>query len=124
MNNNFTEENIKKIKAWKSYIDEGKYGDSRDIINTYNQVFFNIKRPQQYTNCGSCLRRCVREMYAEYQEYEKDLQKIQELETKLQALETIDEILTPTPEEMVETEQNEKMVETEQKKRGRPRKNN
>lgn len=118
MNPNFTEENIKKIKTWKEYVDKGHYGDSRDIINTYNLVFANIKKPQQYTNCGSCLRRCCLEMYGELQKYE------QEQEKKLQALEVLDEILTPTEEELtiINTEEELKNVKQEPKKRGRPRK--
>ena len=93
MNPNFNEEIEKKVRTWKEYVDKGHFGDSRDIINTYNIVFLNIKKPHQYTNCGSCLRRCCLEMYAALEENEKE---------KLQALEDLDELLTPTEEEIKE----------------------
>lgn len=116
MNNNFTEDNIKKIKTWKEYIDKGHYGDSRDIVNTYNVIFNNIKKPQAYTTCGSCLRRCCLEMYNELQKYEEE---------KLKALETLDSLLTPTEEEIQNTmvTEPENTMVTEQKKKKKPKKN-
>lgn len=115
MNPNFTEENIKKIKTWKEYVDKGHYGDSRDIVNTYNVVFNNIKKPQQYTNCGSCLRRCCLEMYSALEKYEQEKTVVTEQE-KLQALETLDDFLTPTEEEL------EKTVVTELEKKKKTKK--
>lgn len=65
----FTDENIVKIEKWKSYIDNGHYGNSKDIVDTYNEVFEGEKQKQAYTSCGSCLRRCVMTMYNALQEY-------------------------------------------------------
>lgn len=89
MNNNFNEENIKKIVAWKDYIDHGHYGDAKDIVDTYNQVFSGMRQVQTYTTCGSCLRRYVMNMWGEYQQYLQDKEA-----EKLKALETIDEFMT------------------------------
>lgn len=93
----------------------GKYGDSRDIVNTYNIVFNNIKRPQAYTNCGSCLRRCIAEMYGELQK---------NIREQLKALETIDEILTPTKEELtnINAEKELNNVKQEEKKQKKTKK--
>ena len=51
------------IRTWKKYIDNGNFGNSRDIVDMYNKVFEGEKQKQPYTTCGSCLRRCVRMMY-------------------------------------------------------------
>lgn len=73
MNNNFNQENISKIIKWKEYVDNGHYGSSKDIVDTYNEVFDGIKQKQPYTSCGSCLRRCVMTMFNAYQEYKAEL---------------------------------------------------
>lgn len=90
----FNEEIIKNVKAWKTYIDNGHFGNSRDIVNAYNTVFEGIKQKQPHTTCGSCLRRCVRMMYEALLQYEKELEE----EHKAQVLEAIDEVMT-NPEE-------------------------
>lgn len=108
-NYNFNEENIYKIKKWKEYVDKGHFGNAVDIVNTYNEVFNGIKKPQPHTRCGSCLRRCVLTMYSALQNYEK----VREQEQKLQVLEAIDEMMT-NPDEPKE--------EIEVKKKGRPKK--
>lgn len=100
METRFTEENINLIKTWKEYVDKGHYGNAKHIVDTYNIIFCNIKKPQQYTTCGSCLRRCVIEMYNALTKYEEE---------KLQALQALDELLTPSEEEIKEVvEQNPK----------------
>lgn len=104
MNTNFTKEIEEKVITWKEYVDKGHFGNSRDIINTYNIVFNGIKKPHQYTNCGSCLRRCCIEMYNALMDNKQE---------ELNALQVLDEVLTPTEEEIIE----------EQPKRGRPKKN-
>lgn len=86
----FNEEIINNVKAWKTYIDNGHFGNSRDIVNAYNTVFEGIKQKQPHTTCGSCLRRCVRMMYEALLQYEK--------EHKAQVLEAIDEVMTKDEE--------------------------
>lgn len=62
-----TDENIRKIKFFKDLINRGRYGDIQEITNTYNEVFSD--RPNfkgvKPTNCGSCLRARICEMYGE-----------------------------------------------------------
>ena len=94
--------NIQKI--YKSYIDNGHYGNSRDIVDMYNKVFEGVRQKQPYTTCGSCLRRCVKLMYEELVRQETEEQN------KLQALQEIDEFMT------------EKEHKEEKPKRGRQKK--
>ena len=85
INNNITEEIKEKVFKWVDYINNGHYGNARDIVNTYNMVFNNIKQPQAYTNCGSCLKRCVVQMKNEIERNDKELE-----EEKLNALKELD----------------------------------
>lgn len=62
-----SDENIEKINFFYSLINKGRYASTEDITNTYNEVFrdrpnFKEVRP---TNCGSCLKSRVCEMYFE-----------------------------------------------------------
>lgn len=86
------EEDKKLIKTWKSYIDNGHYGNSRDIVDMYNKVFEGVRQKQPYTTCGSCLRRCVKLMYEEL------LRQETEEQNKLNALQVIDEFMTEDEE--------------------------
>lgn len=59
--------NIEKIKFFYSLINKGRYASIDDITNTYNEVFKdrpNFKEVKP-TNCGSCLKNRVCEMYGE-----------------------------------------------------------
>lgn len=48
-----------KIQTWVEAMSKGAYGNSKDIVDTYNAIFQGIKPKQNYTTCGSCLRRCI-----------------------------------------------------------------
>lgn len=72
---NFTKDNIYKIEKWVEYMNSGHYGNSKDIVDTYNQVFDGVKKKQPYTTCGSCLRRCVIQMANALQEYKQTRKK-------------------------------------------------
>lgn len=48
-----------KINMWSEALKKGAYGNSKDIVDTYNAIFQGIKPKQNYTTCGSCLRRCI-----------------------------------------------------------------
>lgn len=100
MEDRFTEEIVKNIKTWVEYMNSGHYGNSRDIVNTYNIVFNGIKKPQNYTNCGSCLRRCVIEMNTAYEKF------VKEQEEKLKALQVIDEFMSEDIEEELPKKKN------------------
>lgn len=97
---NLTEENIVKITRWYQYVKEGKFGDSKDIVNTYNTVFDGIKHKQPYTSCGSCLRRLCTTMWNEFQAYQ---------EAQKSLVEALDEVMEEVPTE----------TDTEPKKRSK-----
>lgn len=63
------------IEKWVEAIKLGRYGNSKDIVDTYNYIFQGIKPTQKQTTCGSCLRRCITEMNAQLQ---RDLKQIEE----------------------------------------------
>lgn len=48
-----------KINTYVEAMNKGAYGNSREIVDTYNAIFEGIKPKQNYTTCGSCLRRCI-----------------------------------------------------------------
>lgn len=75
----FTEDNIKLIRRWMTYLANGHFGNARDIVDTYNYVFNGIKRKQDYTNCGSCLRRYVKEMFNALERYENENKIVEEI---------------------------------------------
>lgn len=62
-----SDENIEKIRFFKDLINRGRYGSTEDITNTYNEVFKDRPnfKPVKPTNCGSCLRLRICEMYGE-----------------------------------------------------------
>lgn len=59
--------NIEKINFFYSLINKGRYASTEDITNTYNEVFRDRPnfKPVNPTNCGSCLKNRVCEMYGE-----------------------------------------------------------
>lgn len=48
-----------KINTWVEAMKKGAYGNSKEIVDTYNAIFQDMKPKQNYTTCGSCLRRCI-----------------------------------------------------------------
>lgn len=89
---NFTEENIYKIEKWVEYINNGHYGNARDIVDTYNSVFDGVKQKQNYTNCGSCLKRCVITMNNALNEYRQSLKT-----NETEVVETVEEVVEEAP---------------------------
>lgn len=63
------QENIDKIKRYKEILDRGNYANSKDTVDAYNECFATTKPRQSYTNCGSCLRRCILALWDAYQEH-------------------------------------------------------
>ena len=63
------------------------------------------------TNCGSCISQRYKELKVAYDNFKKELVKQEE---KAKALEVLDELMTPTQEEL---------EENNPKKKGRPKKN-
>lgn len=68
-----------KINTWVEAMNKGAYGNSKEIVDTYNIIFENIKPKQNYTTCGSCLRRCITTMNTQLQ---AELQLVEEQKAK------------------------------------------
>lgn len=79
-----------------------------EITELYNKVFKKNLKP---TNCGSCISLRYKELKNAYDNFTKLLK---EQEEKAIALEVLDELMTPTQEEL---------EENNPKKKGRPKKN-
>lgn len=69
----------KKINTWVEAMKKGAYGNSKEIVDTYNAIFQGIKPKQNYTTCGSCLRRCINTMNTQLQ---AELQLVEEQKAK------------------------------------------
>lgn len=70
-----------------------------EITDLYNKVFGKNLRP---TNCGSCISQRYKELKNAYDNFKKELVKQEE---KAKALEVLDELMTPTQEELEEITQ-------------------
>ena len=70
-----------------------------EITELYNKVFKKNLRP---TNCGSCISQRYKELKNAYDNFMKLLK---EEEEKAKALEVLDELMTPTQEELEEITQ-------------------
>ena len=68
---NFTKENIEKIRRWEEYLRNGSYGNSKDITDTYNQIYEGLRSKANYTSCGACLRGRINNMVSSLNEWEK-----------------------------------------------------
>lgn len=100
-----------KINMWSEALKKGAYGNSKDIVDTYNAIFQGIKPKQNYTTCGSCLRRCINTMntqlQAELQLLAEEQKKAKEEEKKNEEL--IEETpITDLTEEIKKTIKNKK----------------
>ena len=99
------------IIAMETFIQLVKRGSrisGLEITELYNKVFGKNLRP---TNCGSCISQRYKELKVAYDNFKKELVKQEE---KAKALEVLDELMTPTQEEL---------EENNPKKKGRPKKN-
>lgn len=82
-----------KINTWVEAMKKGAYGNSKEIVDTYNAIFQGIKPKQNYTTCGSCLRRCINTMNTQLQ---AELQLLAEQE-KAKEEEKNEEVKEETP---------------------------
>lgn len=94
-------ENKEKILSWVETMNKGGYGNSKEIVDTYNYIFEGIKPKQNYTTCGSCLRRCITTMNTQLQDEIKQVIDI--------AQEKIDEINEQNAVKEEETKKTKKM---------------
>lgn len=59
---------IERISEYKSLMDKGKKVSGRDVTQTYNEVF---GRKLAVTNCSTCIKRRISELWHKYQDYER-----------------------------------------------------
>lgn len=67
------EEVIQKIIEFKSLMDSGKRVASSDVTNIYNIVF--APKKVSNTNCSTCIKRRISELYKYYIKYEREKEK-------------------------------------------------
>lgn len=67
------EELINKVTELKDKMDKGQRVSGREVTDAYNQVF-NTHLPS--TNCSSCIRRRISQMYNEMIKQQKNAQQI------------------------------------------------
>lgn len=90
------------IIAMETFIQLVKRGSrisGLEITELYNKVFKKNLRP---TNCSSCINQRYKELKNAYDNFMKLLK---EEEEKAKALEVLDELMTPTQEELEEITQ-------------------
>lgn len=90
------------IIAMETFIQLVKRGSrisGLEITELYNKVFKKNLRP---TNCSSCINQRYKELKTAYDNFMKLLK---EQEEKAKALEVLDELMTPTQEELEEITQ-------------------
>lgn len=62
-----SKEDIEFIKFSKECLNKGRYSDTNKLTEVYNRCFgdrTNFK-PIQNTNCGSCIKHRISELYSE-----------------------------------------------------------
>lgn len=100
-------EDIIMMQKFIQIANRGSRINGGEITELYNRIFNKELRP---TNCGSCISQRYRELKISYNLFQEELKKQDE---KAQALEVLDELLTPTEDEL---------NENNPKKKGRPKK--
>lgn len=105
---NWNSVNIINYEVLNKLVKQGKRISGMDVTELYNSVFNKTLKP---TNCSSCINQRYKEISKSYDNFTKLLR---EQEEKAKALEVLDELMTPTPEEL---------EENNPKKKGRPKKN-
>lgn len=99
---------IVNMETFIQLVKRGSRISGVEITELYNKVFKKNLKP---TNCGSCISQRYKELKVAYDNFTKLLK---EQEEKAKALEVLDELMTPTQEEL---------EENNPKKKGRPKKN-
>lgn len=89
----FTENIINIINELKTKLDKRESVESRTVVDTYNHLFEGVKQKQPYTHCGSCLKRCINDMWNELKAFQTAQESL---------IEALDEVMDETPTEEVE----------------------
>lgn len=72
----FTDEDIKLIKKFVDIKNRGYYANGSEVTEVYNRVLEKKVAP---TNCGSCIRQRICELEGALTQFERKLQKEQEM---------------------------------------------
>lgn len=72
----FTDEDIKLIKKFVDIKNRGYYASGSEVTEVYNRV---LEKNVASTNCGSCIRQRVCELEGALNQFERKLQREQEL---------------------------------------------
>ena len=87
---------IVNMETFIQLVKRGSRISGTEITELYNKVFKKTLRP---TNCSSCINQRYKELKTAYDNFMKLLR---EQEEKAKALEVLDELMTPTQEELEE----------------------
>ena len=68
---NLTSDDIKLIESFQKIMEDGYYVASEDVTRAYNRILSANVPP---TNCGSCIRRRVKELVIEKDKFKARLQ--------------------------------------------------
>lgn len=96
---NWNSVNIINYEVLNKLVKQGKRISGMDVTELYNSVFNKTLKP---TNCSSCINQRYKEISKSYDNFTKLLK---EQEEKAKALEVLDELMTPTQEELEEITQ-------------------
>ena len=96
---NWNSVNIINYEVLNKLVKQGKRISGMDVTELYNSVFNKTLKP---TNCSSCINQRYKEISKSYDNFTKLLR---EQEEKAKALEVLDELMTPTQEELEEITQ-------------------
>lgn len=96
---NWNSVNIINYEVLNKLVKQGKRISGMDVTELYNSVFNKTLKP---TNCSSCINQRYKEISKSYDNFMKLLK---EEEEKAKALEVLDELMTPTQEELEEITQ-------------------
>lgn len=99
INSMFDSIDIIAMETFIQLVKRGSRISGLEITELYNKVFKKNLRP---TNCSSCINQRYKELKTAYDNFMKLLK---EEEEKAKALEVLDELMTPTQEELEEITQ-------------------
>lgn len=67
----FTEDIIHKIKTWNEHLNRGSFANAKDVTDSYNYVFSDIRTKANYTSCMACIRGRIKTLIDTLNEWEK-----------------------------------------------------
>ena len=115
----FNDEIITKINRWNEYLKRGSYADARQVTDTYNYVFQDVKQKVYFTTCGSCIKQRITELYKTLQHWLEYNESKNASETSYNALESTNEV---SDDKTITEEEKEPQNANITVKRGRPKK--